>query len=80
MAVSDAVIMMAIAIIVNYLILYKKNRIVGSIAFMLIGIGGIALDPSNAGFTVIIAIIGFLSLLYETIAKGMASQKMFSKN
>jgi len=71
MAVSDNTVFILMAVLINYLIVYNKNRLVGNVLFMIIGLGiWSQLISANAWIGVVLFFMGMVSTLYDLIAGG----------
>lgn len=76
MTVSDTTVFILIAVLVNYLIVYHKNRFVGNVIFMTIGLGMWSqLSSTNGWIGVIIFFIGVISTLYDALIGGKKEKR-----
>ena len=63
---SDQATLLVLALALNYILLYRKNGFLGSIGFLIIGVGSIKV-VSNYGmlFGTILIALSIISILYE---------------
>lgn len=78
MAIENTTIIIALGLMFNYFILYKKNKFFGNIMYILTGIAtmyfGSTLTGADANITVIIGVIitlgSILNMIYDTFYAG----------
>lgn len=67
MAISDEIFMLGLGFILNYVLLYRKNKLLGSIAF--VALSAITMssstDPVMASSGLVILLISSVSTLYS---------------
>lgn len=77
MAISDEVFTIGLAILFIYLVIYRRNRLVGSILFMLTGVAlaSFTTGTINTSVGAIITIGSLISLIYSLFEKGRIHSK-----
>ena len=66
---NDIAMLAFIAVLINYWTLYKKNKIIGSIMFTVIGVATAQIVQTLNPFAPIIAIIGVANTVYCIFSK-----------
>lgn len=72
MSVSDSTVMILIGILVNYLVVYQQNRLWGSIFYLVLGLGIMAVDQGTIHMLVgtFISLTGlFMAIFHIFISK-----------
>lgn len=68
MAVSDSMIMLVVALALNYLLVYKKNRFFGNVLFLVLGGTSWYIDPQQP-WGIIMVCIALVNLVYDLLNK-----------
>ena len=74
MVVSDEVVLSVLVVMVTYLVIYRKNKMVGDIFFMVTGIALLVMTGIEPVFGIML-MIGFIAFLYDTIGRGIQAQQ-----
>lgn len=67
MAVTNTMIVVAIALAINYFLLYRKSKFFGNVVVIAIGILIIMLETQATAFGIIISACGFVSMLFDLL-------------
>ena len=67
MTVSNTTMYVLMAIMVNYLIVYKKNKVIGDIIFVAIGLGMWSVEVTQDWIGMTIFFGALISLIYDLI-------------
>lgn len=65
MAVSDNTILLVAALLINHLVIYRKNGVIGSILITIIGIASYLYMGADTAWGIILATIGLISFVYS---------------
>ena len=63
--VSDIAVMYFTSSLVNYLVIYRRNRFIGSVLFAVLGLAGTLIEGSEYPFGLMIFFIGLISSIWE---------------
>lgn len=66
MSISDSTIMVGMLLVMNFFVIYKKNRFAGNMVYALIG-GGIMYLASASADTMTYMFVGVIILLYGLV-------------
>lgn len=76
MGLTDTVILLAIVLTFNYLVLYKINRLLGNIIFIICGLATAYMGSDEALYGFIIVGIGLINTIYDILRPEKKSHKI----